>query len=478
MEGVAQRLAGRWQRLDLTGRFMAASSITLILGMLLVGQWVASRISDGVIHTHATAAALYAQSFIEPRVQELANHPSLSADARRDLDALLLPEAMGGPVVGFRIWKGQRIVYSDKPNLVGSAHPTSRMRERAWAGKVVATYEQKETGDEPQIENDMPLLEIYAPVRRTGTTEIIALAETYQLAPDLPSELFKAQVGSWIVVGVFTAGLLMIQFLIVNWGNHTIKQQRAALDQRIAELSRILEENDSLRKKSVEANARVADTNERLLRRIGADLHDGPVQLLGMAMLRLGSLKEVVGSADESIVREAEDDLEVLRDGLQECLAEIRNLSAGLAPPAIEDLSLSDVVISVVRRHERRTGTSVRLELVGLPGSARLPVKSCLYRCVQEGLNNAFRHAEGKGQAVVAEVQDGFIRVSVLDAGPGLSSESRPEWHSGQGLLGLRDRIEALGGDLKIEQRPSGGVRLNASIPLLQAAEVPEAYHG
>lgn len=458
-------LASRWERLDLAQQFMLITSVALIVGMQFVGQWVAQRIGEGIINTHGATSALYAESFIRGRVQELATRETLSAESRKALDELLLPQAVGQAFAGFRIWKGDTVVYSDKPELIGQVFPRSRLLDQAWQGKLAVEYEEHEPGHGPDIAHDQALLEIYIPIRRlSGGNEVIALAETYIIAPELRKELRSARLGTWFAVASFTAGLLLLQFFIVRRGNRTIREQRAALNHRIEELSDLLSENRTLRARSQEASRRVAEMDERILRRIGSDLHDGPVQFLGMAVLRLDSLQDCVSAMPKAVMEEARVDIDALREGLRECLAEIRNLSSGLAPADIERLNLADTLALAAQRHERHTGTQVELDIGALPDDVPLALKSCFFRLVQEGLTNAYRHAEAKGQAVTAHAKGDIIEVTVLDRGAGAVQPPAADGESGFGLAGLRDRVESLGGDLVFTSRAGGGSRLAATL--------------
>ena len=145
------------------------------------------------------------------------------------------------------------------------------------------------------------------------------------------------------------------------------------------------------------ASSRAAALNERYLRRISADLHDGPAQLLALASLRLGSPHL---GADANSQEAAE--LQKIRSFLDEAMGDIRNICRGLTLPQIETMELSDLLSSVVRAHEQRTGTSVELSLPDHDPQLSQSEKICIYRLVQEGLNNATRHAGGVGQRVAA----------------------------------------------------------------------------
>ncbi|WP_088360654.1 sensor histidine kinase [Rhodomicrobium vannielii] len=467
---AARSARRQWARRSLSVQFAIVTSTILVLGMLSIGHWVTSRISEGVVHGNAVAAAMYTDSFVAAQVQELSAQPTLRPETREALDALLLPQVIGKPIVGFRIWKGDTIVYSDRQELVGRSFPPSPLREQSWRGKVTADYGN--LGDEesaPIRAADEPILEIYAPIRETGSNRIIALAEAYEITPTLPQELASARIGSWMVVGAVTFAMLGLQIVIVGKGSRTITEQRASLRDRIADLSRALAENDTLRQRANDANMRVAEMNERYLRQIGADLHDGPVQLLGMAVLRLDSLSDIVLGAEKSIVEEAGEDIGVLRDALGDSLHEIRNISSGLAPPEIEGLTLQSTLQMAARRHERRTGNPVLRDIAELPAQVPLSLKTCLYRFAQEGLTNAFRHANSNGQAIAARCSGDQIEVHVSDTGPGLGNKCALSEGRGQGLIGLRDRVESLGGEFLIDSKPGAGTRLTVRFRLPRA---------
>src|SRR5262249_38903988 len=137
------------------------------------------------------------------------------------------------------------------------------------------------------------------------------------------------------------------------------------------------------------------ETSERFLHRVGADLHDGPAQLIGLALLRLDILRGLVAAGQSK-----SDEFEKIRAVLQDCLREIRHLSAGLAPPHLDSLPLRKVLELAVRQHEQRTGSPVNAIIGMLPNNMSSLHKVCIYRFVQEGLNNAYRHAAGIGQTV------------------------------------------------------------------------------
>jgi signal transduction histidine kinase len=228
------------------------------------------------------------------------------------------------------------------------------------------------------------------------------------------------------------------------------------LTQRISELSALLHQNKTLRDRVQRGAREATEENERFLRQIGSDLHDGPAQLVGLALLRFDTLQ---GASPD-------DDPALIRDALSDALNEIRNISAGLLLPEIQHRNLRDALSFTIREHERRTRTSVSFQCRELPASAPLYIKICLCRFVQEGLTNAFRHAAGKGQAVAAWSDGTTVTVEVSDEGPGIPEHHTPQRGMRLGLVGLRGRIESIGGTMTVNSHPRGGTRLIACLPV------------
>jgi signal transduction histidine kinase len=278
------------------------------------------------------------------------------------------------------------------------------------------------------------------------------------LLADMQQELARTRVKFWLIIGliaIVTAGVLSV---IVSRGSRIISEQRRALIARVSELSRLLIENIELQKNLRRANACVAQENERFLRQIGADLHDGPAQLISLALLRLDNLKPG-GNINSDSDHEAE--LARVCGALRDALVEIRALSAGIAPPCLNGLSPSDAIEIAARTHERRTGTAVKREIGRLPGKLSSPLQICIYRFTQEGLNNAYRHAAGKGQAVRATYEGGQLTIEVSDTGRGIAQRDPGNGNS-LGFAGLQARVESLEGKFEWESRANSGTRLVA----------------
>lgn len=464
---MPQQLATWWKSRSLAQQFAAAAAAVLILGMVVLGSWVSERIKQGVMHNSAASGALFMDSYIAPLVQELATGSEISATNRAGLDSALRHAAILKRVSAIKIWRTDGVIaYSNWHDKIGLQFKPTPNFLRALGGTISAEFEgHYHEQDSHERALAAPLLEIYAPVRDRASGRIIAISEFYESGAGLKAELDRAEALSWLVVGLVTAGMMAALSGIVARGSRTIEEQRNRLTSQVSELTTLLEQNDDLNTKVQRAYGRTAIINEKFLRRVGADLHDGPAQLLSLALLRLDALSPLVQTppvaAHKSATVAAQDDLEKIRHSLKEAMKELREISSGLALPELENATLPDVIQMAVRNHERRTETRVKLELSPLPKCASHELKTCVYRFVQEGLNNAFRHAGGAGQTAIARADAQGISIDICDRGPGLGSGFDMRSH-GLGLSGLRDRVESLGGTMDIGAAPGGGTRISA----------------
>ena len=456
------------KRLSLAQRFMFASLIILVSGMLGIGWWVGRRIEVGVVHRTAATTALYVDSMITPHVQELAEAQTISPGQTQMLSRLLQDTSLGQQIVVLKIWDANgRIVYSTDPANIGRVFPVEDDLAQAWRGWVAAEISDLSGAENERERQSQPqLLEMYSPVRLSGTDRIIAVAEFYQTVDDLQREISAAQQRSWLVVGAATLVMYLLLAGFVQRASNLIDRQQVALSDQVTRLTELLAQNEKLHERVRRAAVRTTALNERFLRRISAELHDGPVQDLSLALLSLDRLAVPAVQPDAAPVEAVETLEGVLRHALQE----IRAISAGLGLPQLNDLTLTETITRVVRTHERRTGTSVAVTLTDLPTQATLPVKITVYRLIQEALTNAYRHADGSDQALQVACQSDWLSIVVADSGPGFDTGQTLDWEQHLGLVGMRERVESLGGVFQIESERGGGTRVVARLSL-QAAE-------
>jgi len=454
----------------LAQRFMLASLFILIAGMAGIGVWIGNEIKNGVIHRTGATTALYVDSFVAPLLQELGSTSALSPQNNEQLSKLLQDTPMGKEIVSFKLWDPTgKVVYSTDQETVGQTFPIGEELALAIQGEVSSQISPLEAAENaPERATHTELLETYSPVRLSGTNEVIAVAEFYQTVDALNQEVVLAQRRSWLVVAGVTLVIYLLLAGFVRRASDTIEQQRTTLNDQISRLTELLSQNKELHDRVRRAAGSVATLNERILRRTGSELHDGPSQDLGLVLLKLDAL---IGRCEEGQAAPAlVDELTSIQSSLQNAQKEIRAISTGLSLPQLAELSLQETVIRAVRAHERRTGSRVTLEVAPIPEQAALPVKITVYRVLQESLNNAYRHASGTNQEIRVFMDGDQLAIEVSDQGPGFAIQPSAAINGHLGLAGMRERVESLGGYFSVKSEVGKGTRVMARLSL-QAEE-------
>lgn len=459
-----QKFDANGRQFSLSRRYAVASLPVILALMLFIGWWVNRVIEKQVIVNSAANVALYVQGFLAQELQVLAYSDFLKEEEMQTIERLINKTPLGKKIRSVKVWKRQGLVsYYSRRALIGQRFEPTENLKGAWDGRVTAEFDDLDDAeDSPEAAMKVPLLEVYSPVRRRGSDEIIAVVEFYQDAQVLATHLSETRLRTWLVVISSTLIAYGLLFIIVFHGSQIIRKQRQYLKHQVDELSRLLGENRELEARLKRAAQRTAEVNEKLLRRVSAELHDGPAQSMSLALLRLDALSNS-NCPDTSAIEVIDE----LRRSLQESMTELRYISRGLALPDLKDLTLLDIIERVISEHQRRTSTSVDLAIdrETLAITATMPVKLTLYRAIQESLMNAYRHAGGVGQRISVTIGQNMLHVETGDSGPGFSPESLRR-SDRLGLHGLRERIESLGGMFELFSRPGEGTRISCSIPL------------
>jgi PAS domain S-box-containing protein len=228
---------------------------------------------------------------------------------------------------------------------------------------------------------------------------------------------------------------------------------------RFTELAATAIANAETRAEVAASRARVVAAGAEERRRVVRDLHDGAQQRLIHTIVTLQLASQAL---DEDRDR-ARAFLEETLVQAQRAIAELRELSHGLLPSTLTDGGLPAGVESLVSRMPLPVATDVSV--------GRLPsvVEATAYFVLSEALTNIAKHARATHAEVSVQIEDGSLRLSVRDDGVG---GAKPE---ASGLVGLRDRLEALHGRLMIDSPVGGGTVVVAEIPLAGDPETPGA---
>ncbi len=465
--GLRSRLSRPWRKArstSLAQRFLLANLLILLVAGLTVGVWVGDQLERSIIDRTASVTALYVESIIEPSLASLADGDELTPEEMATLDSHLANPPLADRLRSLRIWSEDgRVVYSPSQELTGRVFPVEGNLALAWQGKVVAAMDDL-SGEENAWESARwdHLLEIYIPVRERGSERIIAVAEFYMPPREIDQQVSEARLTTWLLltIAIFSSAVLL--YGIVKRGSDTIQRQEVALTQQVDELTGLLTENAVLSERVNSAAQRTTTLNERTMRRVSSDLHDGPGQTLSLAILRLDALRSraVDGRSPTAA------DLAEVEVVLQEAMADMRSVAAGLRVPELAPLEVEAVAVRAVHDHERRSRTRVTLTVDHLPSDVSLPVKIALFRALQEGLSNATRHggSETVHVSLVGRPADRpsgtpGLELLVSDDGAGFDPAALASTE-GLGLAGIREQAEYPWGHLR---HPLGTARGHAT---------------
>ncbi len=453
-----------------SAQYLLTSIVVLCLSMAVLGTWVTIKVKDSVLTATGVQASHFIKAFVEPHVQALEPGGVLDPLARQALDGVLLNSPLSRSVVSVKIWRSDGLVlYATNADLIGQYFDTSHVSE-AMKGVIVTEFESVRRAENAAEKSlNVHLTEVYAPLYRSGTSEVIAVAETYENADALAMELASGQATTWAVVAVTTSFMVGLLYLIVRRAETTIAIQRRQLRDRYSQAVRTARETAELRQIADQSRLRASEANEQFLGRLGSDIHDGPLQLLTLSILRLtAAAKSIRKGPDPSA--EALNLVESTIHITQEAMTELRNVSTGLILPEISGLTLTETIKLAIFRHEDLTGETVEYHPEPLPDSVNEALKICVYRVIQEGLTNTTKHAPGAQKMLSVTVDDHALMIEVADDGPGLATPgSRGDGETHLGLKGMHNRVRALHGSISFRSSPGRGTRLLVRLPIEEA---------
>jgi signal transduction histidine kinase len=207
------------------------------------------------------------------------------------------------------------------------------------------------------------------------------------------------------------------------------------------------------------SRARIVAAADQTRRRIERDLHDGAQQRLANLAIQARLAQDAVPGSGELTAR-----LRALTAEANTAMVELRELARGIHPAVLAEGGLRPALRALARRST--IPVELRLEVDGrLPDQAEIAT----YFTVAEALTNAAKHADATAVTVAVTVDDAVLRIRVSDDGRGGA-----DLGGGSGLVGLKDRIEALGGRFSVHTVPDGGTTVHAELPLSR----PRPAHG
>jgi signal transduction histidine kinase len=249
------------------------------------------------------------------------------------------------------------------------------------------------------------------------------------------------------------AGTLLVALLVAVMASHHVNRL-----QREIERQRRSEQHN--REDLERLSARLVDVQEQERRALARELHDEVGQALTAVKMDIG----IALRAD--LDRRLRGALEEARDLSDNIMRSVRDMSQLLHPSALDDFGLPATLTTYLRNFSHRTGIRAQLAET-MEARLAAEIELCVYRIVQEALSNIAQHSGATACTVSLNAGGGVLRLLVEDNGRGLrGTAERVESGRGLGLIGMRERAQALGGTFTIKDRDGGGTSVAVTLPL------------
>ncbi|MBT2666627.1 sensor histidine kinase [Bacillus sp. ISL-4] len=214
-------------------------------------------------------------------------------------------------------------------------------------------------------------------------------------------------------------------------------------------------------KRKQDFGLKIIEAQEQERKKLSREIHDGPAQMLANVMMRSDLIERVQRERgpDEALV-----EIRSLKVMVRNALYEVRRIIYDLRPMALDDLG----IVPTLRKYLQTTedyNNGVNLNFVNLGQVKRLPsdMEVALFRLVQEAVQNSLKHADPKQIQVKLSISKEMVTVVVKDDGKGFDSSIQKE--GSFGLVGMRERVELLEGEMTIDSQPGAGTLVFIQVP-------------
>lgn len=249
----------------------------------------------------------------------------------------------------------------------------------------------------------------------------------------------------------------------IERADQLVSQVTTVINYLTSDLKNVGEALESARHKQ-EFSIRIIQAQEEERKRLSRDIHDGPAQMMANVLIRSGLIeKTFVEKGPESAFSELADLKEMVRNALYE----VRRIIYDLRPMALDDLGLVPTLkkyLSTIEEYGK--GTTIHFQNNGQERRLDSNFEVSVFRLVQESVSNAMKHGESKDVWVKIEWLRDIMNIIIKDNGQGFDQSEVKE--KSFGLIGMRERIDLLKGEMKIISSPGGGTTILFRVPFLE----------
>ncbi|MGB3990139.1 MAG: sensor histidine kinase [Acetivibrionales bacterium] len=257
----------------------------------------------------------------------------------------------------------------------------------------------------------------------------------------------------------------------VQRADKLITQVGAALGYLTGDLQEISLQLEGLQHKQL-LGLKIIKAQEEERQRVARDIHDGPAQMLSNVVLKAEICERLIDVDLDQARSELQNLKKIVRDSLQD----VRKIIYNLRPMSLDDLGLIPTLQRYILTFQEESGISVSFITKGSEPELKSVISLTVFRIVQEALSNVAKHARANNAVMQLEFLEKNLKLYVYDDGIGFDTaklnDRNEDITSGFGLVSMRERVELLGGDMRISSEPGKGTRLNIIIPFTQEEEV------
>lgn len=284
---------------------------------------------------------------------------------------------------------------------------------------------------------------------------------------------------------------LQTEYAIVQREEKALRTKRDDLERRLVHLEKTIEHANNLgRKVSVissflqddfhqvneylktahekqQIGLKIIEAQEKERKRISREIHDGPAQSLANILVR----SEIVdlyfrdGEMDKALI-----EMKSIRESIRKSLQEVRRIIYDLRPMALDDLGLFPTIKKHISSVSELSDSNIELALHGEEKRLEPSYEVAIFRLLQEGLQNAIKHANASVIKVLLEIHKNSITLIIQDDGVGFSPSDDSKEES-YGIIGMKERVDLLDGKLTIKSAKNLGTKIVISIPYEAAVE-------
>lgn len=247
----------------------------------------------------------------------------------------------------------------------------------------------------------------------------------------------------------------------IERADHLVTQISVVMNYLISDLKQVGEVLEDAKQKQ-DFGLKIIGAQEEEKKRLSREIHDGPAQMMANVIMRSDLVERIYREkgADEAIL-----EIKSLKMMVRSALYEVRRIIYDLRPMALDDLGL----VPTLRKYLQTTEEyheKTRIVFSSLGKDLRLPSKYevALFRLIQESVQNALKHADARVITVKIEMLRDQVIVIIKDDGKGFNKEQTKE--ESFGIIGMRERVELLNGELTIDTKVGKGTIVMVSVPI------------